>query len=110
MASARGVKARWFWMVAAIAVASSVAGLAWGADGAKSKKSSGKAEVKAPEIVRTDDHEDVDGRTRKTEAPSRSATAPSFKPADLDALIVRSLQASKTEPSPPTTDEEFIRR
>ena len=38
MASARGVKAWWFWMVAAIAVASSVAGQARGADGAKVKK------------------------------------------------------------------------
>jgi Protein of unknown function (DUF1549)/Protein of unknown function (DUF1553) len=113
MASVRGVKAGWLRMVATVAVASSVAGLAaWGADGAKPspKKATGKAEVKAPEVVRTDDHEDVDGRTRKADAPSRAASPPSLRPSDLDALIAKGLQASKTEPSPITSDEEFIRR
>src|SRR5206468_1231869 len=83
---------------------------AWGADGAKPGKPAVKAAVKPPEVVRTDDHEDVDGRTRKSEAPPGPSTAPELRPADLDALIAKSLLASKTEPSPITTDEEFIRR
>ena len=46
----------------------------------------------------------LDGR------PKKVVTAPTLTPAALDALLDKSLAASKTPVSPLTTDEEFVRR
>ncbi len=86
-------------------------GAAIAADGARPPaRSARKAEPRLPEVIRTQEHEDVDGRTLKPEASPKAPAPPALGAADLDALILKGLVAGKTPPSPRTTDEEFIRR
>jgi hypothetical protein len=42
--------------------------------------------------------------------PERTVTAPTLTPAEIDALIDRTLAESKAPAARPTTDEEFVRR
>ena len=66
-----------------------------------------------PEVIRTQEWEDVDGVARPGEAPTSSKTGKpkdAWTSDDIDAIIDRRLAASKTAPSPPTTDEAFLRR
>ncbi len=63
-----------------------------------------------PEVIRTEEHEDVDGHTGKpARLESRSRRRPST-PSQIDDLILKGLAANKTPVSAPTNDEEFIRR
>ncbi len=66
-----------------------------------------------PEVVRTEEYEDVDGAVRPGEAPAVvRAIKPqaAWTPAEIDARVNRQLAASKTAPSPPMSDEAFLRR
>ena len=130
MAKARWTQVRWLWAPALVA---SIAGPARAGDetkssgpggpsaasvaepdrdGARTKPipGPGRARPELPEVIRTEEHEDVDGRTRTPESLHPDASPPSLKAAEVDALILRGLKASKTEPSPITNDEEFLRR
>ena len=78
-------------------------------------KSATPARTKAlmPEVVRTEEYEDVDGAVRPGEAPVVvRAIKPqaAWTPAEIDARVNRQLAASKTAPSPPMSDEAFLRR
>jgi len=110
MTSDRGGGSGWLPAVAiAVAVAvvsASVGGPTRGADAPKAKK----AVPLEPEVVRTIDHEDVDGRSKQPDGPVKPPSPPSLRPSEVDALIAGRLEASKTAPSPLTTDEEFLRR
>jgi hypothetical protein len=110
MASDRRTGSAWLRILATLGVTLSIVGGSLADDSAKAKKSARKAEAKAPEIVRTEDHEDVDGRTGKPEVPRKPPGEPSLKPSQIDELILKGLAATKTPVSEPTTDEVFIRR
>ena len=95
--------------LATLAVMLSIVGASIAEDGAKaaSKKAAKKAPTELPEVIRSEEHEDVDGHTRK---PAREKAAPTLKSSQLDELILKGLTATKTPVSEPTSDEEFIRR
>ena len=78
--------------------------------GEGARRRPGRPRAKLPEVVRTEDHEDVDGRTRKPEGPRSRKGTPTLTPAQIDELILKGLAATKTPVSEPTSDEEFIRR
>ncbi len=65
-----------------------------------------------PEIIRNEEYEDVDGAVRPSEAPKARAPKPkiAWTSADIDAIVDRQLAATKTAPSPLTSDEAFLRR
>jgi len=104
MANWRSGAGRWAWTLAtAAAVVASI-----GADGSKPAREPAKAGEKPPEVVQSDESDDVDGRSRP--ASEKPKGSPTLQPAELDALIDKGLAASKTPPSEPTNDDEFIRR
>ena len=98
-------------VVASLLVAGAVAAAPAGEDGARSKSIArppgSRQESSLPEVIRTQEYEDVDGHTGK---PSPSQAAPTLKPSEIDALILKGLEANKVPVSEPTNDEEFIRR
>ena len=72
-----------------------------------------RAQPKLPEVVLTQEYEDVDGAPRPAEAAAtRRASQPkaSWTAADIDRIIDAALAASKTPPAPATSDEAFLRR
>ena len=105
MANLRGLAARLLWMATATAalVGSS------GADGAKPKGRAAKVE-KLPEVIRSQESDDVDGKPQAGPASAVPKGAASLQPSDLDALIEKGLAAGKTPLAEPTSDDEFIRR
>ena len=115
---------RWIWSWGALTLA-----VGLGADTAKPKSTpNGTAAVApkpttalatpprtkppVPEVIRNEEYEDVDGAVRPSEAPKARAPRPktAWTSADIDAIVDRQLAASKTTPSPPTSDEAFLRR
>ena len=96
--------------VVAVAVATTAAaGPAEDVDKAKSPAPAKRKDkdAKLPEVIRTEEHEDVDGRTAR---PPASKSSPALKPAQLDQLILKGLAANNVPVSEATSDEEFIRR
>ncbi len=110
MANHRGACSAWPRAFAALIVMFSVVGVSIAADPAKAKKAARRAEAKLPEVVRTEENDDVDGATRKPRPPARPRGSATLQPAQVDALILKGLAATKTDVSEPTNDEQFIRR
>ncbi len=113
-----GRSIQWTWAIALTAI---VAGL--GVDTAKpgstptpgsaSKPNSSRTKAAMPEVTRSHEFEDVDGAVRPSEDPIAAKAHKSkaaWTSADIDAIIDRQLAASKTVPSPTTSDEAFFRR
>jgi hypothetical protein len=71
---------------------------------------SAKAATRLPEITRSGDLDDVNGKENKVEANLKAKGAADLTPEQLDALIDKSLLSNKVAASPPTSDEEFLRR
>jgi hypothetical protein len=95
--------------VAALLVCLIVVGGSLADDTAKTKKTT-KGGQNPTVIVRTQEHEDVDGQTRKPESSRKPKGRPTLTPSQIDEFIFRGLAESKTPVSEPTSDEEFIRR
>ena len=73
----------------------------------------GRGKPTAPEVVRTQEYEDVDGGTRPAEATTAAAARKPKAPwtaGDVDAAVARILAEAKTPPAPRTSDEAFLRR
>ncbi len=105
------VKLGWSRFLVTLVVMFTVVAASMAEDGAKAaKKAAKKPGGKLPEIVRTEEHEDVDGHTSKPAASKKPKSAPTLKPSQLDDLILKGLAANKTPAAEPTNDEEFIRR
>ena len=110
----RNLHARW-----ALTAGTLVAGLAsFGADVVAPKSPASKVTATKPgkpappEVVRTQEYEDVDGAIRPAEAPSaltRKPHAP-WTAGDVDAAVASILAESKTAAAPRTSDEAFFRR
>jgi len=103
MAKSRVGASRWLWTFAAAAIVASI-----GADGAKPARKPAPGGDKLPEVIRNEESDDVDGRHRP--APAKAKGPPTLLAVELDALIDKGLAASKTPPSEPTGDDEFLRR
>jgi Protein of unknown function (DUF1549)/Protein of unknown function (DUF1553) len=110
MANHRRAVNGWLRGLVALATALSIVGGSLADDAATPKKPARRAEAKEKEIVRTEDHEDVDGRVRKSDAARKPGSTTTLQPAQIDDLILKGLAATKTPISEPTSDEEFIRR
>jgi hypothetical protein len=110
MAKHPWVKMGWSRALVALAVMLSVVAASFADDAAKTKKAAKRKEAKLPEIIRTEEHEDVDGHAGKPAASRKPKSAPTLKPLDVDALILKGLAANNTPVSEATNDEEFIRR
>jgi hypothetical protein len=100
----------WSRVLATLCMMLSVVAASVADEAAKSKKTAKRPDTKLPEVVRTEEHDDVDGHTSKPAAPPKPKSAPTLKPANLDALILKGLAANNTPVSELTNDEEFIRR
>jgi Protein of unknown function (DUF1549)/Protein of unknown function (DUF1553) len=108
-------KHRWVGMgssrvVVTLVVMLSVVAASLADDGNKAKKAAKRPDGKLPEVIRTEEHEDVDGHVGKPAAPKKPKSAPTLKPSQLDDLILKGLAANNTPVSELTNDEEFIRR
>ena len=110
MATHRGAGTAWLRIFASLTVMLSVVGVSIADDVAKTKKAARRAAAKLPEVVRSSDEEDVDGKTRKPKAPSKPRGSATLQPSQIDALILKGLAETKTDVSEPTNDEQFIRR
>jgi hypothetical protein len=110
MANARWVEMGWARVVATLVVMFSVVAATLAEDGAKAKGAARRKDAKLPEVIRTEEHEDVDGHAGKPDASKYPRTAPTLKASQVDALILKGLEANKTPVAEATTDEEFIRR
>ena len=100
----------WSRALLTLAVMLSIVAASIAEDGTKGKKAVKPSDGKLPEVVRTEDHEDVDGHAGKADSTKTPRTAPTLKPSAIDELILKGLAATKTPISEPTNDEEFIRR
>jgi Protein of unknown function (DUF1549)/Protein of unknown function (DUF1553) len=100
----------WSRVVWTLAVMLSVVAASIADDGSKTKKAAKKQGPKPPEVVRTEEHEDVDGHAGKPVAPKKPKSTPTLTPSQIDALILKGLAANGTPVSELTNDEEFIRR
>ncbi len=102
MAASRRRKSGWVGATAALTILAS-----FGADAAKPRKPA-KPDAHLPEVIRGTEDDDVDGRARPA---SKKVQGPAtLQPAEVDARIEKGLEATKTPPAGPTTDEEFLRR
>lgn len=110
MANHRRPLSAWLRISATLAVMLSVVGVSIADDVAKTKKAVQRAEAKIPEVVRSSEDDDVNGSTRKPKPPAKPRGSATLQPAELDALILKELTATKAEVSEPTSDEQFIRR
>ncbi len=104
MANDRSGRAGWLRCVTLAAALGS-----FGADGVKPAKPP-KAGAKLPEVIKSVEEDDVNGKPAKAPPATRAAGKPTLEPGQLDALIQKGLAAGGTEASPATSDEEFIRR
>ena len=102
-----GIRGGKFRLLMTLAVMSSIVAASIAEDGVKGRRPS---DAKLPEVVRTEEHEDVDGYARKADVSKKSKGAPTLQPSQVDELILKGLAATKTPVSEPTNDEEFIRR
>ena len=102
-----GIRGGRFRPLMTLAVMSSIVAASIAEDGVKGRRAS---DAKLPEVVRTEEHEDVDGYARKADVSKKTKGAPTLQPSQIDELILKGLVATKTPVSEPTNDEEFIRR
>jgi hypothetical protein len=110
MANDRRTESGWLRLLAILVVTFSIVGASVADDQGKAKLGAKRPESKLPEVVRTEEHEDVDGHTRKASPARKVGSGPTLQPAQLDELIEKGLVATKTPVAEPTSDEEFVRR
>jgi len=106
----RRIENGWLRLLATLAVTLSIVGGSVADDQGKARPAAKRPEKKALEIIRTEEHEDVDGHTRKADSAKKTLSSPTLQPSQLDELIEKGLAATKTPVAEPTTDEEFVRR
>ena len=63
-----------------------------------------------PEVIRTQEAEDVDGGIRARDLVAKKKPGIPWTAVEIDAIIDRDLATAKTAPAPVTTDEAFLRR
>jgi Protein of unknown function (DUF1549)/Protein of unknown function (DUF1553) len=110
MAKHRWIKMGWSRTIVALVVMLSVVAVSLAEDGAKGKKAGQGKNAKLPEVVRTEEHEDVDGYTKKSVASKGPKSPPTLKSSQIDELILKGLATNNAPVSEVTNDEEFIRR
>ena len=110
MTEHRWVKMGWSRVLATLGMTLSIVAASVAEDGAKTKKAARRADSKLPEVIRTEEHEDVDGHGGKPTVSKGLRSAPDLAPARIDDLILKGLAANGTPVSPSTNDEEFVRR
>ena len=77
-------------------------------DAVGARRPGAKPDRKLPEVVRNEEHEDVDGHTAKAPTPPKATAR--LASGRIDEVIAKELAATKTPVSEPTNDEEFARR
>ena len=100
----------WFRVLATLIVAGAFVGSGFADDQTKTKPGAKPKAAKAPEVVRSQELDDVDGHVGKEVRSRSNHASATLTPSTLDRTIAKGLQASNTAASEPTNDEEFIRR
>ena len=103
MGKNRRVAMGWSKVASTLAVMLWVVAASVAEDGAKAKKAGKRADAKAPEVVRTEEHEDVNGHSGKPTSARKPKSAATLSPAQIDELILKGLAANNRQSRRRTT-------